>query len=234
MTTRLRVYRVPHSTNVERVALAAALKGVAVEWVDVDPVDRSELIRVSGQSLAPVLIAGTGGAGAADAAAGGAGAGDAAAAGASAVEVVSDSPRILRWLEQHYPQPPLLPADPAARAEVEIFCDWFNRVWKLPPNAIDAELGKAAPDPVAIAGWSADLRRGLDLFEALLAGRDYLFGALSLADVTAFPFLKYPVLGRAAGDDERFHRILVEHMPLGDGYPGLRAWVARLDALPRA
>ena len=212
MSPALQVYRVPHSTNVERVALAAALKGVAVEWVDVDPADRSELVRVSGQSLAPVLVAGTGG----------------------AVEVVSDSPRILRWLEQHYPQPPLLPADPAARAEVEIFCDWFNRVWKLPPNAIDAELGKAAPDPVAIAGWSADLRRGLDLFEALLAGRDYLFGALSLADVTAFPFLKYPVLGLPAGDDERFHRILVEHMPLGDGFPGLRAWVARLDALPRA
>ena len=212
MTTRLRVYRVPHSTNVERVALAAALKGVAVEWVDVDPADRSDLVRVSGQSLAPVLVAGTGG----------------------AVEVVSDSPRILRWLEQRYPQPPLLPADPATRAQVEIFCDWFNRVWKLPPNAIDAELGKAAPDPVAIAGWSADLRRGLDLFEALLAGRDYLFGALSLADVTAFPFLKYPVLGLPAGDDERFHRILVEHMPLGDGFPGLRAWVARLDALPRA
>ena len=212
MTPPLRVYRVPHSTNVERVALAAALKGVTVEWVDVDPADRSELVRVSGQPLAPVLIAGTG----------------------AAAEVVSDSPRILHWLEQRYPQPPLLPADPAARAEVEIFCDWFNRVWKLSPNAIDAELGKAAPDLAAIAGWSADMRRALDLFEALLTGRDFLFGALSLADVTAFPFLKYPVLGLSAGDDERFHRILVEHMPLGDGYPGLRAWVARLDALPRA
>lgn len=212
MTLPLRVYRVPHSTNVERVALTAALKGLAVDWVDVDPVDRRELVRVSGQPLAPVLVAGTG----------------------AAAEVVPDSPRILHWLEQRYPQPPLLPANPARRAEVEIFCDWFNRVWKVPPNAIDAELGAATPDLAAIAGWSAELRRGLDLVEALLSGRDYLFGALSLADVTAFPFLKYPVLGLAAGDDERFHRILVEHMPLGDGYPGLRAWVARLDALPRA
>lgn len=212
MTTPLRVYRVPHSTNVERVALAAAVKGVSVDWVDVDPADRSELVRVSGQPLAPVLIAGTG----------------------TTAEIVTDSPRILHWLEQHYPQPPLLPAGPAARAEVEIFCDWFNRVWKVPPNAIDAELGKAAPDLAAIAGWSAELRRGLDLFEGLLTARDHLFGALSLADVTAFPFLKYPVLGLPAGDDERFHRILVEHMPLGDGYPRLRAWVARLQALPRA
>ena len=194
------------------MALAAALKGVSVDWVDVDPADRGELVRVSGQPLAPVLIAGTG----------------------AAAEVVPDSPRILLWLEQRYPQPPLLPADPAARAEVEIFCDWFNRLWKVPPNAIDAELGKAAPSLAAIAGWSADLRRALDLFEGLLTGRDYLFGALSLADVTAFPFLKYPVFGLRAGDDERFHRILVELMPLGDGFPGLRGWVARMDALPRA
>ena len=213
MSLPLRVYRVPHSTNVERVALAAALKGVAVEWVDVDPGDRSELVRVSGQSLVPVLVVGADFAGA---------------------EVVTDSPQILHWLEQRFPTPPLLPADPATRAEVEIFCDWFNRVWKRPPNAIDAELGKAAPDLAAIAAWSAELRRALGLFEALLGGRDFLFGALSLADVTAFPFLKYPVLGLPAGDDERFHRILVEQMPLGDGYPGLRAWVTRLDALPRA
>ena len=34
-----------------------------------------------------------------------------------------------------------------------------------------------------------------------------------------------------ADDDERFHEILVEHQPLGDGYPGLRAWVARVDAV---
>ena len=37
----LRVYRIPFSTNVERVALAAGHKGLEVEWVDVDPHDRS-------------------------------------------------------------------------------------------------------------------------------------------------------------------------------------------------
>jgi hypothetical protein len=37
----LRVHRVPHSTNVERVALALAYKGLAPTWVDGDPADRS-------------------------------------------------------------------------------------------------------------------------------------------------------------------------------------------------
>ena len=54
----LRLYRIPFSTNVERVALALAHKGVDVEWVDIDPNDRSEVVRVSGQELVPVLVEG--------------------------------------------------------------------------------------------------------------------------------------------------------------------------------
>jgi glutathione S-transferase len=38
----MRVYRIPHSTNVERVALGLGHKGLAVEWIDVPADDRSE------------------------------------------------------------------------------------------------------------------------------------------------------------------------------------------------
>ncbi len=217
----VRVYRVPHSTNVVRVALACGLKGVPVAWIDVDPADRSEVIRVSGQPLVPVLVAGDG------------------EAGAPGTRVITDSPRILHWLEEQCPEPPLLPADPHVRATVDLFCDWFNRVWKLPPNAIATEVAKAARgeavDTAAIAAWSQELRASLDLFESLLGGGDYLFGDTpTLADVTAWPFLLYPVLGVPAADSDRFHHILVEHLPLGDGYPRLRAWVWRVAALPLA
>jgi hypothetical protein len=51
--------------------------------------------------------------------------------------------------------------------------------------------------------------------------------------VTAFPFLKYPALGLAPGDDDPFHRVLVDRMPLAPASP-LRAWVARVDAHPRS
>jgi glutathione S-transferase len=54
--------------------------------------------------------------------------------------VIPDSVRILRHLEASRPDPPLFPRDPARRAELEVFLDWFNRVWKLAPNAIEAEL----------------------------------------------------------------------------------------------
>jgi glutathione S-transferase len=196
----IRCYRIPFSTNVERVALAAGHKGVPIEWIDVDPDDRSPVVAASGQPLVPVLLAED--------------------------EVLSDSPRILEWLEDRFPEPRLLPADPARRAEVRVFVDWFNEVWKRYPNGIADGVGDDA-------AHAAGMRRAIDTFEALLAGRDFLFGDFGLADVTAFPFLKYASLGLQPGDDDLFHAVLVEHMPLVSG-SRIHAWVARVDALPRS
>ncbi|MBV8064436.1 MAG: glutathione S-transferase family protein [Actinobacteria bacterium] len=196
---RLQVYRVPFSTNVERVALAAGHKGVAIDWVDVADDDRSPLEAVSGQRLVPVLVADG--------------------------EIVSDSPVILDWLEARFPDPALLPCDSARRAEVRIFCDWFNRVWKRAANAIN--------DDGPTDALAAEMRTAVELFEGLLTGRDYLFGEFGLADVTAFPFLKYAVFGTQPGDTDTFHRVLVDFMPLADDSP-LRGWVQRVDAHPRS
>jgi glutathione S-transferase len=179
-----------------------------VEWVDVDPLDRSVLEQVSGQSLVPVLVDGD--------------------------EVVSDSPVIVALLEERHPEPPLYPADEARRAEVALFVDWFNRLWKRAPNLIADELEKPEPDFALVAESSAEMAAALDRFESLLAGREYLFGEFGAADCIAFPFLKYPVLGVPEDDDHEFHRVLVEHMPLGDRYPRLEAWVRRVDDHPRA
>lgn len=192
---RLTVHRIPYSTNVERVALAAAHKGIAVDWVDHDPGDRSAIRALSGQDFVPVAeIEG---------------------------RVIADSPMILRELERLVPEPPLWPADPARRAEADVFVDWFNLVWKVAPNRMaegDAEV----------------LRGSLERFEALLTGRDFLLGdAFGIADVIAFPFLKYAA-GISADDPDRFHHVLAEHLALGPGHPRLRGWIGRCDGLPRA
>jgi glutathione S-transferase len=196
----IRCYRIPFSTNVERVALAAGHKDVLIEWIDVDEADRSPVEAVSGQPLVPVLVSGE--------------------------EVVFDSPRILDWLEEEFPEPPLLPSDPARRAEVRLFVDWFNRVWKTFPNQINDGIGDAE-------AHAAEMRRAVDLFEALLADRAFLFGGFGLADVTVFPFLKYASLGPSPEDDDRFHAVLAERTPLRPDSP-LHDWVARIDALPRS
>jgi glutathione S-transferase len=201
------VYRIPFSTNVERVALAAGHKGLELEWVDVDPADRSRVESISGQPLVPVLV--------------------------DDGRVVADSTEIIRYLEERLPQPRLYPSDPARRAELVIFIDWFNRVWKRPPNEIEAERVKPSPDQERIQRLGRELGEALDLFETLLEGRDYLYGEFSAADCVAFPFLKYAVLYDEE-DTESFHLILREFQQLGDRYPRLEAWIRRVDERPRA
>ena len=120
------------------------------------------------------------------------------------------------------------------RAEMEVFVDWFNRVWKVPPNAIADELAKPKPNDKRIAEWGAQLRERLDLFERLLEDRGHLLGEdFSAADCIAFPFLKYAALPLEEGDDDVFHRVLRDFQPLGDSHPRLEAWIHRVDARPR-
>ncbi len=203
----LRLYRFRYSTNVERVALALAYKGIEVESAEIDPADRSPVRELSGQDLVPVLVDGD--------------------------QVITDSTRILHHLEERFADPPLFPAESAALAEVEVFLDWFNRAWKREPNLIADAIERGAADGDDVARWSDRLQRRLRLFEGLLTGRDHLFGAFGAADCAAWPFLRYAV-AIEPDDDEVFHQVLHERMELGDDHPNLRAWIARVGERPRA
>ena len=203
----IRLYRARFSTNVERVALALAHKGLRAEPAWIEYSDRSPVEQVSGQGLVPVLDYDG--------------------------QVVADSMEIVRFLEQRHPDPPLFPRDPARRAEALVFVDWFNRVWKRPPNEIEAELSKPSPDHARIGELAGLMGTYLDVFEDMLAGREHLMGrAFGVADVCAFPFLKYAALHDPA-DDELFHRILRDYQR--DRHrPRLEAWIHRMDQRPRA
>jgi glutathione S-transferase len=195
----VKLYRAPFSTNVERVALALAHKGLAVESVWIDYADRSQVERVSGQPLVPVLVDGD--------------------------EVVVDSMAIVCHLEERHPEPPLYPAERARREDMLVFIDWFNHVWKVWPNSIEA--GRAVEE------CSAAMAGALDRFEAMLDGRDHLMGdEFSAADVCAFPFLKFALL-RDPEDDEEFHLVLERHQRL-NGHERLAAWIQRVNERPRA
>jgi glutathione S-transferase len=202
----MRLYRLHRSTNVERVTLALAYKGVEVESVWVEPDDREPVEQVSGQPLVPVIE--------------------------EDGEIVFDSTAILRYLEQRYPEPPLYPRDEARRAEMDIYIDWFNRVWKRSPIDLEAVFLRGQPDEDRVTALTEALATHLDFHEALLRGRDFLYGSeFSAADCAAFPFLKY-ALGRDPADEEQFHRILDDYQTT-TGRPRLRAWIERIDARPR-
>ena len=202
------LYRAPFSTNVERVALALAHKGLEAESVVISYEDRSVVEEVSGQPLVPVIV--------------------------DDGEVVADSIAIMRHLDERHPESHhLFPRSPSTRAQVEVFLEWFNEVWKVAPNAMEAELEKDSPDRALVAELGARMRAWLPVFDDHLDGRDFLFGDLSAADFAAFPFLRY-AKRRDPADDELFHVILEEHQQLDGGLRRLSAWIDRIDALPRA
>jgi glutathione S-transferase len=148
--------------------------------------------------------------------------------------IVVDSMRIVQYLDDLVPAPPLFPRDDARYAEMMIFIDWFNRVWKLVPNRIEAELAAEQPDHMLIVALGREMTLAMEGFEALLTGRQYLMGdEFSAADCAAFPFLKYAAK-RDPADGEAFHRVLDEYQELGDEHFRLRSWIKRVDAMARA
>jgi glutathione S-transferase len=202
------MYAIPFSTNVERVALALGHKGLKADVVMLDPENRSRAVEVSGQPLVPVLDVDG--------------------------DVWVDSSRIIERLEVLAPEPALFPRDAARRAEVWMFVDWFDRVWKRPPNRLDDVLALPGPDPAEVELLQAEMRVSLDVFEQLLTGREYLAGdEFSAADCSAYPFLKYGLHGAGADDEESFHHVLADNLALGAGHPRLTDWVRRVDAAPR-
>lgn len=195
----MKLYGYWRSTSSYRVRIALALKGVAVEHVPV------HLVRGGGEQLQPgyrainpqarlpslVLDDGT---------------------------VLTQSPAILEYLEERYPDPPLLPADPVARAHVRavaaiVGCDIHPLHNSGPLNHLRRDLGTAEPAVQAwIARWIGD---GFAAIEALIGPDGFCFGPEpGLADVYLAPQLY------AA---KRFA------VPL-EAYPGIR----RVDALCEA
>lgn len=204
----LRLYRAQWSTNCERVGLGLAHKAIEANSVIIEYSNRSPVETVSGQGLVPVIEQSDG-------------------------VVVSDSVAILRHIERAQPEPALFPADLARHCELDVFIDWFERVYKREPNEIEEELGRDDPDHPLVTSHSAVMQGRLAIFEALLAGRDYLFGEFGAADCVAYPFLKYAA-SRDPADDELFHVVLDEHQALGDDHPNLSSWIARMSERPRA
>jgi glutathione S-transferase len=205
----LTLYRVEMSTNVERVALALAHKGLKVKSVVMPFGERAEVRQVSGQDLVPVLV--------------------------NDGRVVIDSMEIVRYLEETFTDtPPLYPKDAARRADCLLFIDWFNRVWKRPPNDMEDELTKpeGQRDMKKVERLGQAMQGYLDLFEQMLTGREHLLGEFSAADIAAFPFLKYATI-QDEDDPHLFHKILVEHQKPGKNHPRVVDWIARMDRRPR-
>lgn len=107
--------------------------------------------------------------------------------------VLSDSAAIAEFLEEVYPDRPLIGLDPLQRAETRRLVAWFDVKFnaEVTQNLVEEKmtkrlLGQGQPNSATIRAGSANLRHHLDYIGWLVERRNYLAGDhFSLADIAA-------------------------------------------------
>jgi glutathione S-transferase len=123
--------------------------------------------------------------------------------------VAYESAIIDEYLEEKYPQFSLMPKDLGQRARARIWIDFCNS--RLQAAASDVAHGS---DPEKARG---KLREHLKTLDREMAGRTYIAGDYSLADITFIPF---------------FVRQQRYGVAIDDTLPNLKRWMERLLGRP--
>ena len=107
--------------------------------------------------------------------------------------LLTESQAICEYIEETNPEPPLMPRDAAARAEVRRLCFWFDDKFhhEVTANLVYERVNKKVmrggyPDGKAVKTGAQKIKFHLDYMTWLLDHRRWLAGdSLTLADFTA-------------------------------------------------
>ncbi|HYD47894.1 MAG TPA: glutathione S-transferase family protein [Terriglobales bacterium] len=124
--------------------------------------------------------------------------------------IVYDSTIINEYLDEEYPDPPLMPAagESADRARVRQLEDFCDNSFIFPTFRLLAELYKpeGQRDDEVVRNHQTELIRVLSRLELQLEGREFLVGEFSLADAAFVPrILILPQMGIEM--DPRWHNV---------------------------
>lgn len=177
------------SPYVRKVIVTLDLKGVAHE---VDPITPffgdDEFSRLSPLRRIPVLIQGD--------------------------LVLNDSTVICEYLDETYPDPPMMPRSPADRARARWLEEYADSrlgdliIWRFfYAKMVAPRVYKKDPDPAALATVTErDLPEALDWIEAQAPAEGFLFDRLCVADVTYGAFFRNALLAGWEIDANRWPR----------------------------
>ena len=192
----MKLYSGPLSMFGAKAEIAAHEKGLAFELVMV-PFEMKtlyqpkhpEVLRINPKRQVPVLIDGD-------------------------LEIF-DSTQIFEYFESIKPEPALWPADPKARARARLLEHKSDEVY-FPPVVRLMGLQATPDDPAAVEARAAAFAF-YDGMEKEIAGREWLAGSYSYADIA---FYMAQIFGDRMG------------VPMTEAHPGLQAWRDRMSARP--
>lgn len=163
----IKLYDFKSSPNCQRVKVVLAEKNLTYEIVPIDLTKKEQknpdYLKMNPYGKVPVLT--------------------------DDATVLYESLVINEYLEEKYPNPPLMPKDPARKAKGRILVDYGMAHFDSAYQKLRMELMKEAKEqsqPV-IDGAKSDLKKLLQRFEDELGEQPYLLGDFSLVDADLIP-----------------------------------------------
>ena len=187
------------STNSDRVKIALAEKGLSWEGVRISLAKREqknpEFLKLNPYGKIPVLV--------------------------EDGKVLFESCIINEYLDEKYPNPPLLPKDHWARGRARILVDYAINYLHEPYWALRGEImmkkNEAERDQKVITERRVELLQKLKYLELELGDKPYMLGEFSLVDIDIFP---------------RFPRMESFGVIPSPTLPRLNAWYERMKQRP--
>jgi glutathione S-transferase len=195
----IKLYHDVPSTNSDRVKIALAEKGLAWEgiWVKLAKREQKspEHLKRNPYGKIPVLD--------------------------DDGKILFESCIINEYLEDKYPNPPLMPKEPYLRARGRILVDYALNYLHEPYWALRGEImmkkNEAERDQKIIAETRAELVKRLAYLETELGDKPFMLGEFSLVDIDIFP---------------RFPRMESFGVIPSPSLPRLSAWYERMKQRP--
>jgi glutathione S-transferase len=136
---------------------------------------------------------------------------------------VWDSLVVCEYLEERYPETPLLPRDPANRARARLLMKEVEAKLVVRSRIIEEEIvhNATSADEAKIAEAMTRVRESLETWQTRLEKTPFLLGSdFSMADIALFT----PIIGVG--------RLIGARGDLVSGFPALSAWRDRVAARP--
>ena len=193
----IKLYDFPSSPNCQRVKVVLAEKNLPYDIVPVDLKQKEQkkpdFLKLNPYGKVPVVIDGA--------------------------TVLYESLIINEYLDEKYPDPPLMPKDHGKRAKARILIDYGMNHLDTPYQTIRKEMMKEEKerDQAAIDKAKQELENLLQRFERELGDQPYLAGDFSLVDAALIP---------------RFTRLEGMGVLPDPALPRVGAWIKRMKERP--